>query len=89
MGRKRKLGGSLWRGPFAYKHFKQVLKDMGYRPHPGSNHECWKHPARPGKIPMSKKWSSVKKGDQIFNSIATGIGISPRELLERLQNVKR
>lgn len=89
MGRKRKPAGRLWRGPFEYRHFRQVVIAQGYRKCGGTKHEQWEHPSRPGKVGLSKKWTACKKGSVVFDGIASQMGISPDELLLLLQDVKR
>jgi hypothetical protein len=38
---------------------------------------------------LSTKWDGVKKGSVIYNSVASQLGITGKQLLALLQDVKR
>lgn len=84
--RKRKRQGiDLNRGPFTAGDIDKHLRRAGYERIPGGKHWNYRHASRPGKVSVSSKWTGVRVGDPIFNSLARQSGYG-KAGLHRLLN---
>lgn len=84
MGRR----SDLKRGPFTAKDIKRVLKEDGWVSAPGSNHQVWKHPTKPGKFAVSDKWTSLRAWDPILKGMVRTCGIDKKRLLAMLNDIQ-
>ena len=85
MTRKKKPSGRLSKGPWTYDDIRKVLESQGYTSEKGAAHPQWRHPTRPGKVSLDKKWTSVKTGQMVFDSLARQTGYGKKGL-QRLLN---
>lgn len=84
--RRKKPSGQLKRGPFNSSDVKQALKADGWTYRAGGDHQSvWEHPTKPGKIPVSEHWTSLRANCRILKGMARTMGLSDRELLQLLQ----
>ena len=92
MGRKRKPGGALWRGPFTYDHLRQAIEAAGCVRQTGkaagTKHPAWSSPSG-RKVNLDEKWTGIRANDDLFKSVARQAELSPKRLLKLLQEVKR
>jgi predicted RNA binding protein YcfA (HicA-like mRNA interferase family) len=84
MGSK-KPSGRLNRGPWTGKQIADALFSQGYYEQPGGSHPQLKHPTRRGKVTIDYKWTGIKAGSQMFNSVARQAGYTKQQFL-RLMN---
>jgi len=67
---------------------KNALKLDGWEPGKGSNHpSCWEHPTKPGKFPVSEKWTHLRASDQVLNGMSRTCGIDKKRLLRLLNGL--
>ena len=86
MAKRPKPSGRLSSGPWTYRDLYECLSRDGWKPVPATRHVAMVNDARPGrKIMLDKKWTSVKKGSVVFNSIADQGAYSAKQL-QRLLN---
>jgi hypothetical protein len=78
---------NLNRGPFTGDEIAKALMREGYAREPGGRHPCYSHPKRPGKVQVSFKWTGVKAGSDIFNSLVRQTGYSKDGLLRLLNGI--
>jgi hypothetical protein len=65
---------------------RRLLGTDGWVQRAGGNHQSvWEHPEKPGKIPISERWSALRAKCPILQGIARTMGISDGELLKLLQ----
>jgi len=92
MARKRKPSGQLWRGPFNYDHLRQAVEAAGCTKltgtAAGTNHPAWRG-ITGEKVSLDEKWDGIRANDELFKSVARGAGVSARQLLRLLQDVRR
>jgi predicted RNA binding protein YcfA (HicA-like mRNA interferase family) len=80
MARKKKPSGRLSSGPWTFADFEKALKADGWYPVGVGEHPNYRHPTRPGKVQLDKKWTGVKKGHLPFRGVAIQGGYSKKEL---------
>jgi hypothetical protein len=86
--RKRKPSGVVNRGPFSASDIKAALLRAGAVERVGGNHQkVYVHPELGWKVPVSEAWTSVRKGDPIFNGMVRTTGLSAAQLLEHLNGM--
>lgn len=88
MGKRRRKGSELHRGPFTAAEIERELQRIGFTCKPGGNHPQYIHPARGGKVAISRKWTSIKASDAIFRSIARQAGLTSQQLLRVLNGLE-
>ena len=79
---------SLNRGPFTAKDIEQALRLAGWEGKAGAKHFAYRHPDKPDKIMVSRKWTGVRAGDPIFNGICEKLGVTKEEFLRLLAGEK-
>jgi hypothetical protein len=85
MARKPKPSGQLRRGPFSGTDIGAALERLGAIAETGGNHQTvYVHPIKGWKVPISTAWTSVRKGDPIFNGILRTTGCDAKTLLKAL-----
>lgn len=72
------------RGPFTAKDVERALKADGWGEQSGGNHPVWKHPTKPGKFAVSKKWSALRISDPILKGMMRTCGIDKARLVRLL-----
>lgn len=80
--RKRKPSGRPNPGPFDADDMIRACIALGAEKiEPGSHSKVYKHPTAGWKFTVSTSWSSIRKGDPIFNNLKAMAGVSTKELL--------
>lgn len=82
-----KKGPQLHRGPFAFKDLHRAIKKDGWEEAKHGNHPNYKHPTKPGKVQLDKKWTGIRANDTMFRSVARQAGLSAKELLRLLNDL--
>lgn len=74
---------TLNRGPFTWSDVVAALKLDGWADEgPGGSHPIvMSHPTKPGKIPISKKWDSLKPSHEVYKQIKRTSGLENTEFL--------
>lgn len=85
MARKKKPSGKLSTGPWTFDDLRKILEAEGYVRREGAGHPHWEHPSRPGKVSLDEKWTGVKCGSLVFNSVGRQSGYGKKGL-QRLLN---
>jgi hypothetical protein len=82
-------GKDLRRGPFTTKDVKRVLTADGWARKPGGGHQTvWEHPTKPGKFPVSEKWTELRAWDPILKGMVRTCGIGKKQLLQMLNGIE-
>ncbi len=84
MARKKKPGGRLSHGPFTFADLEAAIRRDDWQEANHGDHPNYKHPTKPGKVQLDKKWTGVKKGSVVFKSVARQAGLTQKQLLELL-----
>lgn len=75
MGKHGKLPGLAW------TDFARVLQfDGWYRV--GGTHEDYKHPTKPEKVSLDKKWKDVATDNSVFHSVLRQAGWTKKQFVE-------
>lgn len=85
MTRKRKPSGRLSTGPWTFFDIERAIKSVGWYEVKHGDHPNYRHPEKPGKVQLDKKWTGVKKGHLVFRGVASQAGLTQKEL-QRLLN---
>jgi len=85
--RGTKKGPPLRRGPFDFNDLHQAIKKDGWEEARHGNHPNYKHPKKPGKVQLDKKWTSIRANDLMFRSVARQAGLTTKELLRLLNGL--
>lgn len=87
MARSRKPSGGVNKGPFDAAAIAAGLKRLGGVETPGGNHQkVYVHPERGWRIPVSDNWTSIRKGDPIFNGMVRTTGVDAKKLLAAIND---
>jgi hypothetical protein len=54
--------------PLTFDDLDRVIRADGWLPVGGTKHENYKHPTKPGKVSLDRKWKNVRVGDWVFRS---------------------
>lgn len=83
-------GQSNKRGPFTTKDVKAALKADGWvcSTQGGGHQTVWRHPAKPGKFPVSEHWNALRASDPILRGMVRTCGIDKKRLLRLLNGNK-
>ena len=83
MARRRKPSGQQNRGPFSAEDVARALEAMGAVRETGGNHQTvYVHPVEGWKIPISDTWTSIRKGDPIYNGICRTTNRSTEQVIK-------
>jgi len=85
MARTKKPSGRLSKGPWTYDDIRKAIEGQGYVREAGASHPQWRHPTRPGKVSLDEKWTGVKTGQLVFDSLARQTAYGTKGL-QRLLN---
>jgi len=85
MARQKKPSGRMSKGPWSYSDIRRAIESQGYVREEAASHPQWRHPARPGKVSLDEKWTGVKTGQIVFESLARQTGYG-KAGLQRLLN---
>ena len=76
------------RGPFTTRDVKRALKADGWEQRSGGGHQTvWEHPTKPGKFPVSEKWTSLNISCPILKGMCRTCGLTKDELLRLLNGL--
>ena len=86
MARKKKPSGRLRHGPFTFLDLEHAIFLDGWLEDGHGDHPNYRHPTKRGKVQLDKKWTGVKKGSQVFRSVARQAELSQGDLLRLLNS---
>ena len=78
---------SLKRGPFTADDVRRALKADGWAVRPGTKHQAWEHPTKPGKFMVSSKWKHLRAWDPVLKGMLRTCGIEKDRLLRLLNGL--
>lgn len=84
MGKKK--SGRLNRGPFTAVQIERLLKKEGCVCVTGGSHPLYERPRTGARWGVSRKWTSIKCGDPIFNGLKDFLGCGKKELCQKLDD---
>lgn len=84
MARRKKASGQLKRGPFTFKDLDCAIKLDGWYEAGHGRHPNYRHPVKPGKVQLDRKWTGIRASDELFRSVAWQAGVSSKALLRLL-----
>jgi predicted RNA binding protein YcfA (HicA-like mRNA interferase family) len=75
--RKRgKLPGLSW------QDFARVIRADGWTRDEAAQHENYKHPKKPGKVSLDKKWKDVSTDNMVFHSVLRQAGLTKKQFAD-------